>query len=96
MKNFTGLACLIVAAENGSADVMQILVNHNANLNERDHNGNTSLHLACQQSAFRISYILINGGINVNATNTHGKTVLHYSVLSQQHKYVQMLLLHVK
>ena len=96
MKNFTGLACLIVAAFNGSADVMQVLVDYNANLNERDQNGNTSLHLACQQSAFRISYILINGGIDVNAINKHGKTVLHYSILSQQHKYVQMLLLHVK
>ena len=72
MKNFTGLACLIVAAENGSADVMQVLVDHNANLDERDANQNTSLHLAVQQGAFRISYILINGGIDVNATNVHG------------------------
>ena len=82
MKNFTGLACLIVAAENGSADVMQVLVDHNANLDERDANQNTSLHLAVQQGAFRISYILINGGIDVNATNVHG-TYMNFDIKRQ-------------
>ncbi len=64
-------------------DVLKgILERENFDLNISDHNGNTTLMVACQNGHDNIvSYLLRNfrNDININAQNKKGQTALHFS-----------------
>lgn len=46
-------------------------------VNEKDHNGNTALHVAAFHRSVDIAEILINAGADINALNYNEKTPLH-------------------
>jgi len=47
-------------------------------INSVDRNGNTMLHIACQNNHRRIAKLLIRSGIELDAQNHKGNTALHY------------------
>ena len=66
------------AAENGLIDVAGLLIEQGADPDERDHFGNTALHLALDYP--EMIELLLAGGADVNAANAMGNTPLHLAV----------------
>ena len=66
------------AAENGLGDIAALLIEQGADANERDHFGNTALHLALAYPD--LIELLLENGANVNAKNALGNTPLHLAV----------------
>merc|ERR1719229_169622 len=58
--------------------VEALLEQESTTLQARDENGNTLLHVACQNNNRRIAKLLLKNGISVNDQNTRGNTPLHY------------------
>lgn len=63
-------------------EILSVLSRKLVNINESDENGNTPLHIACQNGHFNVCKILLeNGGTeSINAQNNGGNTPLHYSM----------------
>ena len=91
-KDIAGLATLVIAAINGSADVMQVLVDFGAFMEHTDEHGNTPFVLASHQGGFRICRILHAAGCHVDAQNGVRKGALHYAVLAGRLRYAELLL----
>ena len=61
-------------------DIIQLLVDHGADINAQDFNGNTALHIACKDHYMKKESILntlIHLGADVNLQNSLGQTCLH-------------------
>jgi ankyrin repeat protein len=57
--------------------VVQLLVEHGANVNAPDENHVTPLHLASYRQRLESVRVLLNHGANVNAEDSHHRTPLH-------------------
>lgn len=57
---------------------------YNLPIDEKDHYGNTPLHLACQENTKFASYWLIGFGHDVNVQNNNGDTPLHLILKSRK------------
>lgn len=66
------------AAENGLLDIAAALIEQGADADERDHFGNTALHLALAYPD--LIELLLESGADVNAKNAMGNTPLHLAV----------------
>jgi ankyrin repeat protein len=66
------------AAENGLTDVAALLLEQGADVNEKDHFGNTALHLALAYPD--MIDLLLQNGADVDAKNAMGNTPLHLAV----------------
>jgi hypothetical protein len=62
------------------------------NINDRNADGKTSLHIACYNDYKEISLLLIQHGANVNSTNIHKVPVLHLSCNHGHLPMVKMLI----
>ena len=72
---------LLIAAERGDAEVVQLLLEYNANVNKKDHLTYTPLHLAVQQGHVQVARTLLEHGSNVNAhTDNWNITPLHDAI----------------
>ena len=61
-------------------NIIQFLINNNANINVLDKNECNSLHYACCSGApINIIQFLINNGINLDAVDVNGYSSLHYA-----------------
>ena len=47
-------------------------------LNELDQNGNSILHIACQNGLKRIAKLALRSGAEINLQNSNGNTPLHF------------------
>lgn len=54
-------------------------IKEKADIDVKDENGRTPLHLACMNKHFEIAKILIENGADVNVIDNEGKTPLHYA-----------------
>ncbi len=61
------------AAKMGHFDVVQLLLDHKADINHRDDTG-TALYLAVKHGQFEMARYLIANGADVNAANVDGRT----------------------
>jgi serine/threonine-protein phosphatase 6 regulatory ankyrin repeat subunit A/serine/threonine-protein phosphatase 6 regulatory ankyrin repeat subunit B len=89
-----GWTALMWAAEKGDKEVCELLISKGADVNAKDKNGLTPLHLACWQEAKDSSAsvkALLEAGANVKATDKDGWTPLHFA--AQSHAEVIALLL---
>lgn len=78
------------AAARYSPEIMKLLLDHGADINTRDSNGNTALHQVCSRETYRIERItelLIGLGADVNIQNDFGRTCLHALTLEEIASY---------
>jgi serine/threonine-protein phosphatase 6 regulatory ankyrin repeat subunit B len=71
---------LFQAIEKGSSDTVKMIIEAGANVNVRDHNGNTPLKLAVKYNNIDIVKILIEAGADVNTEDNEGNTDYFYAV----------------
>jgi serine/threonine-protein phosphatase 6 regulatory ankyrin repeat subunit C len=63
--------------ENAAAEIFQLAIKHGAQIDDKDADGQTTLHLACHWLCSHIAEELIKFGANVNARTIQGRTPLH-------------------
>ena len=74
-----GLTSLHYASSSGSADVVNVLLDKNADINARDHKGTTPLMLAAKRNSLPVAKLLLERGADVNLQDKHKKTALSYA-----------------
>ena len=74
-----GWTCLKIAASAGHVDICRLLLDKEAQLEEKSIVGNTPLHLAASQGRVEIVRLLCDRGADVEACNNHGRRPLHYA-----------------
>ncbi len=85
---------LIVATPHGQLETIQYLIEHGANVNDKEDLGNTALHYAASNGNLATAEYLIKHGADVNASNTHGDTPLLEAIVGREyeHAIVELLL----
>lgn len=71
---------------------VDMLIAHGSDLNEKDNNGNTLLHLASLNTNVKLIKRLIKDGLDVNAVNNEGNTALHISLQNSKERNIICLL----
>ncbi|KAK2798932.1 hypothetical protein FQN50_008663 [Emmonsiellopsis sp. PD_5] len=71
----TGLNALAVAAHCGKDDIVNLLINHNANVNVLDVHLSTPLHLAASRGHGRVLQLLLeDDDVDIDAKDSYGRT----------------------
>ena len=78
-----GLCALIDAAMRGHADVIEVLLRHNADVNIRRKNGKTALHVAVEEAHIECVLLLCASGSDLTATDSAGRTPAMLSSVSE-------------
>lgn len=77
LSTFDGSTPLHVACEHGSADIVQLLIGAQANVNAKMNDGTTAIMLACQNGHLPIVQMLVSTGqCNVNMQRLDGVTAM--------------------
>jgi ankyrin repeat protein len=79
----------MIAVENDTMDIVNLLLQHYASVNMVHNDGRTALFFA---TSFPMLYRLIEAGANVNVQNEHGNTLL-YELCYQENKQEELILL---
>jgi ankyrin repeat protein len=93
---------LIVAARqkcisnfnNNITDIIRLLIEYGADINDKNIIGSTSLHYAAECGDIDAALILIKNGIEINARNKKGETALGVALKKEQHKTADLLRKH--
>ena len=84
------------AASNGNLMVLKLLISKGAQLNNKDYEGNSILHLAAARSSpgniSCFKYLIDQGVLNVNAMNNIGESVLMRCCRNANHNCAQILI----
>ena len=62
-------------------NIVDLLISHGADVNEKDNDGWTPLHNACYFGHHKIAKLLISHGTNVNSKSIHNNTPLHMACI---------------
>lgn len=73
---------LIAAASRNNSDLVKLLLDHNWDVNARDDNGETALHMAAEYNHPSIMELLIGRGADCNSRNNREETPLHQATRS--------------
>jgi len=93
LKNHDGIYPLILASQQGRRDVIEFLLEQNAELDVIDQYGNNALWAACYADNSDCIAALIQAGININHQNSaSGATALIYAASSGREIVVAQLL----
>lgn len=85
---------LHTAAKNGNCGIVQMLLDHNTDVNERNSSGMTALHIAIQSSQEDVIRLLLQRGADVNAEDSSRRTALSMAVSNNSESGVRLLLMH--
>ena len=83
---------LVDTAKNGFIVAAQYIIKVLRDVNIKDENGNTALHLASFCGHRQIVKMLLDAGADVNYSEVDGYTALHYASYSGHRQIVKMLL----
>ena len=89
---FTGESPLIRAIEENKIDVVELLINHGANIESTDSDGYTALMIANLRAQYEILTLLINKGAAMNTQNNDGSTALMNAISEHFFENVELLL----
>ena len=90
-----GCTPLLRAWKNGrNPDILQLFLDHNADIHARDEYGNTVLHFAVETGFFELAQNLLKRNADVNSQNNHGSTPLLLASEFANPNVVQLLLDH--
>lgn len=76
----------------GNGEIVLLLLNHGALINQLDKQGYTPLYYASQKLSHALTRLLLENGANVNETDINGCTALHYSACDGSHAITKLLL----
>jgi ankyrin repeat protein/energy-coupling factor transporter ATP-binding protein EcfA2 len=81
-----------IASQHGHVSLLEFLLERNGDVNVRNWDGSTPLHLACRQGNKHCACILPDGQARVNQSNRHGDTALHVACHSNNVTAVRLLM----
>lgn len=73
-KNHDGDTCLLTATRRGHLSTVQLLLLHNANINDVDKNGWNALHICCSKGDINILTLLLDANVNIHTRTNDGLT----------------------
>ncbi|KAK2765322.1 hypothetical protein FQN54_008166 [Arachnomyces sp. PD_36] len=85
-------AAIHFAASSGSKEVVQLMLEHGADINSRSSQGSTPLHKALEAGQEDIIELLTDAGADVNSPLLYGRTPLHFTAALGQEKVAESLL----
>eukprot|EP00117_Sycon_ciliatum_P008689 scpid30063/ scgid11278/ Ankyrin-1; Erythrocyte ankyrin len=69
-----GYTPLHKATFGGHVEIVELLLDANANVHSQNINGNTALHVACREGYVNVAQVLVDSGATLQAKNKGGKT----------------------
>ncbi|RCK74497.1 MAG: hypothetical protein IGBAC_1445 [Ignavibacteriae bacterium] len=88
---------LHIAVENGYIDIIKLLIENGANVDVKNSEGDTPLHIALSNNFLiqqnEIIKLLIKHSSKINTENNRGYTPLHLAVAKDNQEFVELLLL---
>lgn len=88
----SGWVPLHCAAQVGYDATIQLLIDHGAEINYPDSNGDSALHIACQNGRESAAQLLVEKGANISVTNTVMQLPIHGAAASGNEKIIELLL----
>jgi ankyrin repeat protein len=85
---------LIAASADGHTEVVRVLLAAKGDLNARDHDGKTPLHLAAGEGFTPVVGALLAGKADINAKDNDGKTPLQLAIEKNQDDTAALLRQH--
>jgi Ankyrin repeats (3 copies) len=82
----------MAASKSGSDEIVNILLNHGANPNTQDKNGNTPLHYASEYGHLKPIRTLLSAEANPSIANTFSWTPISYSLTTSAEAYFKELI----
>ncbi|GFR94591.1 ankyrin repeat protein [Elysia marginata] len=76
----------------GNLGMVRKILDAKANVDAQDMDGNTALHLACNESNVPVAELLLERNANVNLINIDGETPLVWACRARSHRLVEALL----
>ena len=73
-------AALIRATYNNRIEIVQLLIEYKTDVNVKDTNSNTPLHIATQRNHHELMDILMQNGADIEATDRKGFTPIHLAL----------------
>jgi ankyrin repeat protein/thymidine kinase len=92
LQDINGMSPLHIAIDKGNADVVNLLLDAKANIEQLDRNGNSPLLIAVQKGHLEIVTTLLRKGANANCHNKNHTTPLIFAVNQNCMPMVQVLL----
>ncbi len=83
---------LFIAAREGHADLVTLLIERGASVNVKDHDGEPLLHVAAHAGHRRVVQVLLARGAAVNEKGPYGELALHWAIARRHGAVVQILL----
>ena len=77
---YTNFRPLMAASFHGNKDIVNILIEHGADVNEKSSNGLTALHIAVEARQVEVVHALLSNGADASAPMTCGTTPLHLTI----------------
>ena len=86
------LPILHIASHRGHDAIVQILLERDVDINERDSTGRTALQLGATYGHMAVVRLLLQRGAQINATDSLGRTALHWATLQRQEPVLRVFL----
>ncbi|KAI1334222.1 hypothetical protein F5Y15DRAFT_297117 [Xylariaceae sp. FL0016] len=90
--SYTITSALMTAAMYGQEQIVRLLLDKGANLENRDKYGNTSLSIAAKHGQEQIVRLLLDKGANLENRDEYGKTLLSIAAMFGKEQTVRLLL----
>jgi ankyrin repeat protein len=87
-----GKTALHIAAQDDETEVVKLLLDKGANINQQDNNGKTALHIAAQYGETKVVELLLDRNANIDQQDNNGKTALHIAAECGETEVVKLLL----
>ncbi|EAX98933.1 hypothetical protein TVAG_242980 [Trichomonas vaginalis G3] len=86
--------CLFYSAMFIIPSLYEYFLSKGANINEKDKNGETALHIAVRHNSKEAAELLISHGANINEKDEYGETALHIAARHNSKEIAKLLISH--